>query len=54
MGGSIYYGNVNPVAEFNIWLDPEAANIVFNSEIETYMHPLEVTHKALVDEEIFK
>ncbi len=46
MGGSVYSGNATPHAEFNIWADPEAAKIVFNSGINIVMAGLECTHKA--------
>ncbi|XMB85970.1 nucleoside hydrolase [Mycoplasmatota bacterium WC44] len=46
MGGSIYSGNVTPHAEFNIWADPDAAKIVFNSGVNIVMAGLECTHKA--------
>lgn len=53
MGGSIYSGNRTPHAEFNIYADPEAAKIVFDSGIPIVMSGLEVTHKAVItDEEI--
>ncbi|MCY4306307.1 MAG: nucleoside hydrolase [Aestuariivita sp.] len=51
MGGAYFeVGNVTPTAEFNIFVDPEAAKIVFNSGIPIVMLPLDVTHKALVTE----
>ncbi len=46
MGGSMGMGNITPSAEFNIFVDPEAARIVFNSEIPIVMLGLDVTHKA--------
>ena len=49
MGGAIYLGNVNPAAEFNIWTDPEAASIVFNTDIDICMIPLETTSKVQVN-----
>jgi purine nucleosidase len=48
MGGGFFEGgNVTPVAEFNIYVDPEAAKTVFASGIPIVMHPLDVTHRAL-------
>lgn len=43
MGGGIKNGNVTPTAEFNIWADPEAAYIVFNSGVSIVMNGLDVT-----------
>ena len=40
-------GNWTPAAEFNIWVDPEAARIVFRSGLPITMCGLDVTHKAL-------
>lgn len=55
MGGACYGGNVTPCAEFNIYVDPEAARIVFNSGIPIAMSGLDVTHKAQIfDDEIAK
>ena len=48
MGGAIGKGNATPFAEFNFFIDPEAARIVFQSGIALTMVPLEVTHTALV------
>jgi purine nucleosidase len=46
MGGSCFeLGNVTPAAEFNMHVDPHAAEIVFNSGIPITMIPLDVTHK---------
>jgi inosine-uridine nucleoside N-ribohydrolase len=53
MGGSAGRGNRTPYAEFNIWMDPEAADIVVNSGLPVVMCGLDVTHQALVTEEIF-
>jgi inosine-uridine nucleoside N-ribohydrolase len=50
MGGSIGEGNVTPAAEFNIWVDPEAAHRVFTSGLELTMVGLDVTHRALITE----
>lgn len=51
MGGACFGGNRSPVAEFNIWADPEAASIVFSSGIPITMCGLDVTHKALIYKE---
>lgn len=49
MGGGFFAGgNTTPVAEFNIFVDPDAASIVFNSGVPITMFPLDVTHQALV------
>jgi pyrimidine-specific ribonucleoside hydrolase len=48
MGGSLGAGNTTAAAEFNIWADPEAASIVFESGIPIQMSGLDVTHQALV------
>ena len=49
MGGAYFeVGNITPTAEFNIYVDPEAAEIVFQSHIKITVLPLDVTHKALV------
>jgi len=48
MGGSMGAGNWTAAAEFNIWVDPEAARIVFRSGLPLTMHGLDVTHKALM------
>ena len=47
MGGAIAEGNMTPAAEFNIWADPEAAQIVFHAGIDTTMIGIDVTHRAL-------
>ncbi|TKT82644.1 nucleoside hydrolase [Aquamicrobium sp. LC103] len=46
-GGYFEQGNVTPSAEFNIYVDPHAADIVFRSGVPIVMMPLDVTHKAL-------
>jgi len=40
--------NITPAAEFNIYVDPHAADVVFRSGVPLVMHGLDVTHKALV------
>ena len=48
MGGGFFEGgNITPAAEFNIYVDPEAAAEVLGSGIPLVMLPLDVTHKAL-------
>jgi pyrimidine-specific ribonucleoside hydrolase len=46
MGGAIREGNWTPAAEFNIWVDPEAARVVFESGLPITMIGLDVTHQA--------
>ncbi|EAC0955706.1 pyrimidine-specific ribonucleoside hydrolase RihA [Salmonella enterica subsp. enterica] len=48
MGGAMGLGNWTPAAEFNIYVDPEAAEIVFQSGIPVVMAGLDVTHKAQI------
>ncbi|TMV81148.1 nucleoside hydrolase, partial [Thioclava sp. BHET1] len=48
MGGAYFeVGNITPAAEFNIYVDPEAADVVFKSKVPLVVMPLDVTHKAL-------
>lgn len=48
MGGAYFeVGNTTPAAEFNIHVDPQAAEIVFRSGVPLVVMPLDVTHKAL-------
>lgn len=54
MGGSIANGNVTPAAEFNIFTDPEAAHIIFNSKLKVKMIGLDVTRQVLVLPEIIE
>ena len=50
MGGAYFeVGNITPTAEFNIYVDPEAADIVFKSGVDLVVMPLDVTHKALTN-----
>lgn len=51
MGGGTF-GNWTPAAEFNIWVDAEAAKVVFESGVPITMFGLDVTHQALATEEI--
>ncbi len=53
MGGASFEGNVTPAAEFNIWVDPEAARRVFAASWPITLMPLDLTHQAyLVDEDL--
>jgi purine nucleosidase len=47
MGGAITHGNITPSAEFNLYIDPHAAQIVFTSGIPLTMVSLDVTHTAI-------
>ena len=48
MGGAYFeVGNITPAAEFNIYVDPEAAQIVLKSGAPVVMMPLDVTHKVI-------
>ena len=52
MGGAYFeVGNITPAAEFNIYVDPEAAKDVFASGVPITVMPLDVTHKALTTKE---
>ena len=52
MGGSATFGNVTSTAEFNVWADPEAAAVVFESGAHISMAGLNVTHQYYVDREV--
>jgi purine nucleosidase/pyrimidine-specific ribonucleoside hydrolase len=52
MGGSTGAGNWRPLAEFNIFVDPEAAHVVFSSGLPVTMCGLDVTHQALATEDV--
>jgi inosine-uridine nucleoside N-ribohydrolase len=54
MGGSLSGGNITPAAEFNFYVDPEAARIVFDAGVPLTMVGLDVTRKVLLGEEQLK
>lgn len=55
MGGGFFEGgNITPTAEFNIFVDPEAAAIVMNSGVKIVMLPLDVTHKVLATKDFIE
>ncbi|MCL2857615.1 MAG: nucleoside hydrolase [Oscillospiraceae bacterium] len=51
MGGAFLAGNTTAAAEFNIYVDPEAARRVFTSGIPFYLCPLDLTHQGYITEE---
>jgi purine nucleosidase/pyrimidine-specific ribonucleoside hydrolase len=54
MGGSCGRGNWRPLAEFNIWADPEAADRVLSSGLPVTMVGLDVTHQALATPDVLE
>jgi len=52
MGGAYTRGNVTPTAEFNVFVDPEAAEAVFRADWDVTMVGLDLTHQALATEEL--
>ena len=51
MGGCYFErGNITPCAEFNVYVDPESFSCVLRSGIKLVIFPLDVTHKALMNE----
>ena len=49
MGGAVNLGNTTPSAEFNIFVDPEAAHVVYSSGVKVTMMGLDLTNTALAD-----
>lgn len=47
MGGAITHGNITPVAEFNMYVDPHAAKVVFESGVPITFLSLDITHQVL-------
>ncbi len=54
MGGSATHGNATRVAEFNIWADPEAADVVFRSGARLTMCGLNLTHQLTTSDELVR
>jgi purine nucleosidase/pyrimidine-specific ribonucleoside hydrolase len=54
MGGSTARGNTTPAAEFNIWVDPESAAVVFESGLPLTMIGLNLTHQAAATREVLE
>ncbi|GAA4872720.1 nucleoside hydrolase [Saccharopolyspora cebuensis] len=52
MGGGVHVGNRTAVAEFNIFIDPEAADVVFSAGWDVVMVGLDLTHQALATPEV--
>src|SRR5690606_13582303 len=51
MGGAMNLGNITPAAEFNFYVDPQAAGVVFSSGVPLVMIGLNVTLKAICTHE---
>ena len=54
MGGARGQGNITPSAEFNIYVDPHAAHVVFTAGIPTVLFTLDATHQVLTTPERFR
>lgn len=48
MGGAVACGNATPVAEFNVWHDPEAAAVLLTADVPITMYGLDVFQRVLV------
>ena len=51
MGGAMGQGNITPAAEFNMYVDPHAAQVVFSADIPTVLIGLDITHQVLTTPE---
>ncbi|EKQ66740.1 Inosine-uridine nucleoside N-ribohydrolase [Leptolyngbyaceae cyanobacterium JSC-12] len=51
MGGAVTHGNITPSAEFNIYVDPHAAQVVLRSGLPLTLIPLDVTHQVIATPE---
>lgn len=49
MGGAVATGNATPVAEFNVWHDPEAAAVLLTAGVPITMYGLDVFQQVVVD-----
>ncbi|EDX87785.1 Inosine-uridine preferring nucleoside hydrolase superfamily [Synechococcus sp. PCC 7335] len=55
MGGAFHCsGNVTPIAEFNVWFNPKAAQVVFDSRDDIVVLPLDVTQNLVFTQEMAK
>ena len=54
MGGAAAGGNTGPQAEFNIQVDPDAAQMVLQAGVRVTMVPLDVTHTAIATEKVIQ
>ncbi len=54
MGGSAGRGNTTPLAEFNVKVDPEAAQLVLDADVPVTMVGLDITHQAAATEDVVR